>query len=67
MDKPLDLQSAWLLAIQKEQEARDTYAELADLVDDASLKSLFSFLVEQEEDHKRRLEQEYDKMFLSEF
>lgn len=67
MNKPLDLQDAWLLAIQKEQEARDTYTELASLVDDASVKSLFEFLATQEEDHKRRLEEEYDKMFLSEF
>ena len=28
MKKPLDLQEAWLLAIQKEQEAKDTYIEL---------------------------------------
>ena len=66
MKKPLDLQDAWLLAIQKEQEAKDTYSELADLVDDASVKSLFNFLAQQEEEHKRRLEEEYDRMFLSE-
>jgi rubrerythrin len=67
LKKPLDLQDAWLLAIQKEQEAQDTYAELANLVEDASVKSLFNFLSEQEKEHKRRLEEEYDKMFLSEF
>ena len=67
MKKPLDLQEAWLLAIQKEQEARDVYAELSELVDDAALKSLFDFLVEQEEDHKRRLQEEYDRVFMSDF
>jgi rubrerythrin len=67
MKKPDGLQEAWLLAIQKEQEAKDTYTELANLVDDASVKSLFEFLAGQEEEHKRRLEEEYDKMFLSDF
>ncbi len=66
MKKPLDLQEAWLLAIKTEQEAKETYTELADMVDDASVKSLFKFLAQQEEEHKRRLEEEYDKMFMSE-
>jgi rubrerythrin len=67
MDKPLELQQAWLLAIQKEQEARATYIELSEMTDDAAIKSLFDFLAGQEAEHERRLQEEYDKVFLSDF
>ncbi len=67
MKEKLRLEEAWLLAIQREQEARDFYAELSDMVDDSALKKLFAFLIEQEEHHKQLLQEEYDKMFLTDY
>jgi rubrerythrin len=63
LSKKIKLQEAWRLAIEREQEARDYYAELSDMVEDSALKSLFAFLIEQEEHHKRLLQDEYDKLF----
>ncbi len=63
MKDKIKLEEAWRLAIQREQEARDFYAEMADMVEDSALKSLFAHLIEQEENHKQLLEDEYDKMF----
>ena len=65
MKDKIKLEEAWRLAIQREQEARDFYAEMADMVEDSALKNLFAHLIEQEENHKRILEEEYDKMFLT--
>ncbi len=67
MKEPFDLQEAWLLAIQKEQEAQGAYKKLSEMADDAAVKSLFDFLAGQEAEHERRLQEEYDKMFLSDF
>lgn len=63
MKDKIKLEEAWRLAIQREQEARDFYAEMSDMVEDSALKSLFAHLIEQEENHKRLLEKEYEKMF----
>lgn len=63
MKDKIKLEEAWRLAIQREQEARDFYAEMADMVEDSALKNLFAHLIEQEANHKRLLEDEYDKMF----
>ncbi len=63
MKDKIKLEEAWRLAIQREQEARDFYAEMADMVEDSALKNLFAHLIEQEEKHKQLLEDEYDKMF----
>ncbi len=49
--------------MQREQQARDFYAEMADMVEDSALKNLFAFLIEQEENHKRLLQIEYEKLF----
>lgn len=67
MKGEIRLAEAWRLAIEREQEAHDLYAELAGMVQDSSLKNLFDFLVEQEKMHKQRLEDEYDKYFTPEF
>jgi len=61
---PIKLEEAWRLAIEREQEARDFYAEMADMVEDSALKNLFAFLIEQEENHKRMLQEEYEKLFV---
>jgi rubrerythrin len=63
----IDLEAAWRMAIQREQEARDTYKEMLGMVEDSALKNLFEFLIEQEEKHKQLLEVEYDKYFLQEY
>ena len=63
MKDKIKLEEAWRLAIQREQEARDFYVAMADMVEDSALKNLFAHLTEQEENHKQLLEDEYDKMF----
>lgn len=63
----MELEEAWRTAIQREQEARDVYQEMANLVEDSALKSLFAFLVEQEEKHKQLLEDEFDRYFTPEY
>jgi len=59
----IKLAEAWRLAMEREQQARDFYAEMADMVEDSALKNLFAFLIEQEENHRRLLEEEYEKLF----
>lgn len=63
MKNKIKLEEAWRLAMEREQQAKDFYAEMADMVEDSALKNLFAFLVEQEANHKRLLEEEYDKLF----
>ncbi len=65
MKDKIKLEEAWRLAIQREQEARDFYQEISDMVEDSALKNLMAFLIEQEENHKRRLEDEYEKLFVA--
>ena len=67
MAKKMGLEEAWRMAIQREQEARDVYEELGNLVEDSALKKLFAFLVEQETHHKRLLEDEFEKYFTPEY
>jgi len=59
----IKLEEAWRLAMEREQQAKDFYAEMADMVEDSALKNLFAFLVEQEANHKRLLAEEYEKLF----
>jgi rubrerythrin len=66
MKDKINLAEAWQLAIQREQEARDFYEEMAGMVEDSALKNLFAHLIEQEENHKQLLEEEYEKMFTPE-
>jgi len=63
----MELEDVWRMAIQRERDAQKTYAEMARLVDDSSLKNLFAFLVEQEKKHEQMLEEEYEKYFTPEF
>jgi rubrerythrin len=67
VSKNLDLEQVWRLAIQNEQEAREMYEDMANMVDDTALKNLFTFLVEQEKKHKQLLEEEFDKYFRPEY
>jgi len=59
----IKLEEAWRLAMEREQIAKDFYAEMAEMVEDSALKNLFAFLIAQEEHHKQLLEKEYDKLF----
>ena len=59
----MKLEEAWRLAIEREQEARDFYAEMVEMIEDSALKNLFAFLIKQEENHKQLLEEEYEKLF----
>lgn len=63
MKNKIKLEEAWRLAMEREQQARDFYAEMADMIEDSALKNLFAFLIQQEEHHKRLLEAEYGKLF----
>jgi rubrerythrin len=67
MSGNVSLEQVWRLAIEREQEAREVYEEMADMVEDSALKNLFGFLVEQEKKHKQLLEEEYEKYFLPEY
>jgi rubrerythrin len=66
MSAQMGLEEAWRLAIQREQESHDLYAEMTEMVDSSALKNLFHFLVEQEKEHKRRLEEEFERYFMPE-
>jgi rubrerythrin len=63
LEEKMKLEEAWRLAIEREQEARDFYAEMAEMIEDSALKNLFAFLIKQEENHKQLLEEEYEKLF----
>jgi rubrerythrin len=65
MKDKIKLEEAWRLAIQREQKARDFYQEISDMVEDSALKKLMAFLIAQEENHKRLLEDEYEKLFVA--
>jgi rubrerythrin len=67
MTEKLSLEEVWRMAIQREQEAREVYEEMANMVEESSLKNLFAFLVEQEKKHKQLLEEEYEKYFMPEY
>ena len=67
MTQKFNLEEAWRAAIQREQDAHDLYAEMRDMVEDTSLKNLFTFLIEQEKKHKQLLEEEFDRYFTPEF
>ena len=59
----LALPQAWLMAIQREQDAYDFYMRMAETTSDASAKALFEELAAEETKHKQRLEAEYRRVF----
>ena len=61
---PLD--QAWREAIDREREACRFYKEAMETYQDASLRELFGFLLKEEENHVRLLEDEYEKGFIQE-
>jgi rubrerythrin len=61
----ITFQKLLVFAAKKEQEAVDLYSNLEQNADDAELKKLFQFLVQQEKNHKLKLETEYEKRVLA--
>lgn len=58
-----EIPEAWRLAIQRERDAREFYARMAQSATDAATRSLFDMLAEQERKHEAILEAEYRKQF----
>lgn len=58
-----EIPDAWRLAMQREQEAREFYARMAQTATDEGTRSLFEMLVEQEKRHYDILEAEYRRLF----
>ncbi len=58
-----DIPDAWRLAIQRERDASDFYARMAQAATDEGTRSLFETLVEQEKRHEAMLEAEYRRLF----
>lgn len=63
----LSLEEAWKLAIQREREAQQLYRTLAERVTSSEARALFGFLLEQEKEHERRLQDEFDRAFAQEW
>ncbi len=62
----MQYQDALILAMKKEKAAFRLYHDLANNVDDASLRETFFSLAQEEAKHKLRFEVEYDEHFLTE-
>ncbi len=64
MDKHIsELPEAWQLAIRREEESYNYYRRMEQSTPDASLKTLFQTLAEQEAKHRQLLEAEYRRLF----
>jgi rubrerythrin len=62
----MDYQEALILAMKKEKSAFKLYSDLAKIVLEDNLKSLFLMLAQEEAKHKLRFELEYDREILKE-
>jgi uncharacterized protein YyaL (SSP411 family) len=58
-----EIPEAWRLAMQREKDAHEFYARMAQGATDEGTKSLFEMLVEQEKKHYAILEAEYRRLF----
>lgn len=58
-----EIPEAWRLAIQRERDAHEFYARMAQSATDTATRSLFETLAEQERRHEAILESEYRKQF----
>jgi rubrerythrin len=70
VDEPVDaessLQDLLLFAAKKEAKAAALYTELRARVTDPEHRRLFDFLIQEEREHKFRLEKEYERYVLEE-
>ena len=58
-----EIPEAWRLAMQRERDAQEFYARMAQSATDEGTRSLFATLVEQEKQHYAILEAEYRRLF----
>ena len=58
-----EIPDAWRMAMQREKEAGEFYARMAQAATDEGTRSLFEMLVEQEKRHYAILEAEYRRLF----
>ena len=65
-DNNMSYQDALVMAMKKEEQARDLYKTLADTNLDPEAQKLFNFLSQQEAKHKLTIEKEYDDAILAE-
>lgn len=69
--KPLDegagLQDVLIVAIQREKESHELYANLAGVSADDTTRNLFEFLANEELTHKRKLESLYEEVVYQHF
>jgi len=61
----MSFQDALVVAIKREKAAMDLYADLAGLVSDSDLQTLFNQLAREEGTHKLKFETAYEEHFLS--
>ena len=70
LEEPVDadsaLQDLLIFAAKKEAKAAALYTELRSRVTDPEHQRLFDFLIQEEREHKLRLEQEYERHVLEE-
>ena len=55
---------ALAFAIKAEQAANELYSALAEATDDPNVSTIFTILADEEAEHKRRVELEYDEVVL---
>jgi rubrerythrin len=61
--KNTSLEDAWRSAIRREKSAYEFYKQSLETLDDAALKSLFTYLAGEEKKHWDMLQDEFDKHF----
>ena len=66
LDESMDFKDVLIFAAKKEQSAVELYSRLKEETDSKELKNMFDFMVEQEKNHKLKLETEYEKFALQE-
>ncbi len=66
IEEDMDFQDALIIAAKKEKSSIELYLELSKKAETEELKKLFDYLVEQEKNHKLKLENEYEKHVLEE-
>lgn len=62
----MNFQDLLIFAAKKEQQAVELYTSMKAAINSAELKKMFDFFVEQEKEHKLKLETEYEKHVLEE-
>ncbi|HGE69624.1 TPA: rubrerythrin [Candidatus Poribacteria bacterium] len=61
----IEYQDALIIAMKREEKAVKMYTDLLNKIDDPEAQKLIQFLIQEESNHKLRLETEYDDNILS--